>query len=121
MVARRCNMAKLAFTVARNDDHTPLSPFFGKASWLLIFDSSTSRNSYIPNRGWTSEWVCATALAYAVDGLTCAYIDEGALRRLTGAGVDVRLASCVPPVTELIAAFEHLPLAGGEGVALLGP
>ena len=88
-------MAKIAFTVARNEDDTPLSPFFGKARWILVVDPATGRISYIRNRCWTSAWVFATA--YAVDGLACAYIDSAALRRLTEAGIDVRLASCPRP------------------------
>jgi predicted Fe-Mo cluster-binding NifX family protein len=106
-------MPKFAFTVARNEDTTPLSPFFGKADWLLIVDPTTGRKSYIANRGWTSDWVCTTALAHAVDGLACAYIDTAALRRLTEAGVEVRLASCARPATELVDEFARLPLADG--------
>ena len=102
-------MAKIALTVSRNEDDTPLSPFFGKARWLLVVDSATGRKFYIRNRGWTSEWMCATTMALAIDGLVCAYIDGGALRRLTGRGIDVRLASCARPVTELTEAFERLP------------
>ena len=116
MFAFRSIMAKIAFTIARNEDDTPLSPFFGKARWLLVLDPATGWKSYIRNRGWTSEWMCATALAYAVDGLVCAYIDSAALCRLTEAGIDVRLASCARPVTELVAAFARLPPATEEAV-----
>ena len=86
-------MAEIAFTVARNQDDTSLSPFFGKARWILVVDPATGLKSYIRNRGRTSEWVRASALAYAVDGLACAYVANAALRRLTEAGVDMRLAS----------------------------
>ena len=110
-------MAKIAFTVARNEDDTPLSPFFGKARWILVVDPATGRKSYFRNRGWTSEWACATVLAYAVDGLVCAYIDSAALRRLTEAGIDVRLASCARPVNELVAAFAQLPPATEQAVS----
>ena len=114
-------MAKIAFTAARNEDDTPLSAFFGKARWLLVVDPETGQKSYIRNRCWTSEWVCATALACGVDALACAYIDSAALRRLTEAGIDVRLASCARPVTELVAAFARLPPATEQAVSLQAP
>ena len=110
-------MAKIAFTVARNHDDTPLSPFFGKARWILVLDPATGGKSYIRNRSWTSEWVCAAVLAHAVDGLACAYIDPAALRRLTVAGVDVRLAPCARPATELATVFARLPPAAAKAVS----
>ena len=85
-------MAKIALTVARNEDDTPLSPFFGKASWLLVVDPATGCKSYIRNRGWTSEWMCATALAYAVEGLGCAFVDRAALARLPRRSECLRVA-----------------------------
>ena len=104
-------MARLAFTVEQNDNDTPLSPVFGKAPWLLVIDSEAGQISYVRNVSWTSEWICTTALVHAVDVLACAYIDRTALRRLKDAGIDVRLASCSRPATELAAGIAGLPPA----------
>ena len=104
-------MPRIALTVhhARPDAH--LSPFFGKAQGLVILDPALSDRIYLPNAGWSADWVCATLLSSGVGRLICSYVDGRSMRRLGRAGIDVRLAPCSQPAVSLVDQFQRLPTA----------
>ncbi len=104
-------MPRIALTVhhARPDAH--LSPFFGKAQGLVVLDPALSERIYLPNAGWSADWVCATLLSSGVRRLICSYVDGRSMRRLGRAGIDVRLGPCSRPAESLVDRFRHLPAA----------
>jgi predicted Fe-Mo cluster-binding NifX family protein len=106
-----CAMPKVALTVHHNRLDAPLSPFFGKAQGLVILDPALPERTYLPNAGWSADWVCVTLLAHGVRHLICAYIDGRSMRRLERAGIDVRLAPCSRPAESLVDQFQSLRTA----------
>ncbi len=107
-------MPRIALTVhhARPDAH--LSPFFGKAQGLVVLDPALSERIYLPNAGWSADWVCATLLASGVRRLICSYVDGRSMRRLGRAGIDVRIAPCSQPAVSFVDQFQCLPTAADE-------
>lgn len=104
-------MPRVALTVHNASMDAPLSPFFGKAQGLVILAPAFPERTYLPNAGWNADWVCATILASGVRQLICSYIDGRSMRRLSRAGIDVRLAPCSRPAMSLVDQFQRLPTA----------
>lgn len=104
-------MPIVALTVHHARPDAPLSPFFGKAQGLVILDPALPERTYLPNAGWSADWVCVTLLASGVRQLICSYIDRRSMRRLGRANIDVRLAPCSRPAVSLVDQFQHLPAA----------
>ena len=71
--------------------------------------------AYIPNRGWTSEWVRGPRDEEKVARLICGFVDSRAHQRLAAAGVDKRLGPCVGSALTIIGRFEQLPKPGQSG------
>lgn len=102
-------MPRMALTVHSARPKAPLSPFFVKAQGLLFLDADLAEQAYLPNTGWSADWVCETILASGVRRLICSYIDACSMRRLDRAGIDVRLGPCSQPAVNLVDQFQHLP------------
>ncbi len=104
-------MPKVALVVHHARPDAPLSPFFGKAQGLVFIDPAFPERTYLPNVGWSADWVCATLLASGVRRLICSYVDDRSMRRLGRAGIDVRLAPCSQPAVSMVVQFQRLPTA----------
>lgn len=108
-------MARVALTVHSDHPDAPLSPFFGKAQGLVILDPTVPERAFLPNVGWSADWVCEALFASGVRRLICSYIDDRSMRRLDRAGIDVRLAPCSQPAKSLVDQFPRLKTAA-DGV-----
>jgi hypothetical protein len=107
----RSAVSRIALTVLGLRPDTPLSPFFGKARFVLLVDPETEALSFLTNRGWSSEWMRHAIAGTGAARLLCSYIDPASLAHLVNARIDVRLGPCSRPAMDLIGAFPTLPRA----------
>ena len=101
----------LAFILDRMDEAAPLSPFFAKARWLLVFDTTTGVATWIPNREASGPRLADRILEVGADPVVCGWIDRLSLARLRDAGVVVRLGQCTLPALSLAGSLAELPIA----------
>lgn len=104
-------MWTIALIVRSGAPKARLSPFFAKASGVMLVEPDSDDTRYIANDDGTSEGMCREILGHRVQRVVVGYIDAPAAHRLTKAGLDVRLGPCSLPVEDLIARFDELPRA----------
>ncbi|MDN2565560.1 hypothetical protein N1F89_04945 [Aquibium sp. A9E412] len=102
---------RLAVTVMTAAAGPTLCPFFGKCEALLLVEGPGGPTRYVANEARTAAALCRLVVRLRVGGLVCGFIPEPARRRLTSAGVDVRLGTPTLSVDALIACFCELPHA----------
>lgn len=83
-------MSKLAVLLDRMDESAPVSPFFAKARWLLVFEEETGVWVWLRNRDGDGEWLRQQVIRSGADVLVCGWIDAESSAALTAAGVLVR-------------------------------
>lgn len=108
-------MSRTALTVHGFRPDSPLSPFFGKARYVLIVDSGETPISFTQNRAWTQDWVCRTIAKADVERVICGFIDSDSLQLLQEASIDVRVGPCSIPAIHLLQEFTDLPRAEKPG------
>ena len=107
------DVSRTALTVHGFSPDSPLSPFFGKARYVLVVDSDDNPLSFTRNRTWTSNWVCSAIAEADVERLICGFIDDESLHQLQESSNDVRVGPCSRPAINLIWDFVELPCACG--------
>lgn len=108
-------MATLAFILDRMDEAAPLSPFFERARWLLVFETESGVATWIPNRGSSGARLADRIVNAGAGAVVCGWIDGHSLARLGNAGVTVRLGPCTRPALSLAQSLAELPLARRNG------
>lgn len=103
--------SRIAVTVMGLEAGPAPCPFFGKCDGIVVIDTVTGVRTFHRNPPRTPESLCDLILATGVDGLVCGFIAESEVRRLRGAGVDVRFGSGRCSVDELAARFSDFPEA----------
>jgi predicted Fe-Mo cluster-binding NifX family protein len=92
--------------------HEPiLSPFFAKCDGLLIVDLDAEARTFHANAKHTSQSICELILESGVTRLVCGFIAEPEKKKLSTAGIDVRVGSCQRSVEDLVNGFAKLPQA----------
>jgi predicted Fe-Mo cluster-binding NifX family protein len=109
----------IALLVAHAHGKTMLSPFFAKCEGILVIDPRATKHGFLANTERTKQSICDLILKSGVTRLVCGFISEPERDKLSAAGIDVRLGSCVCPVHDLAASFEMLPMAYPETTGAL--
>lgn len=105
---------RVGLTLLKNEDDSPLSPHFGTAKWLGIYDAATGTMHFERNTGLYGGFV-ADALARA--GCThavFAHIGGPALEHLRAHGIRAFWGEPGQPATELVARLERGELRAAE-------
>lgn len=102
---------RTAVIVAKLGTGPVLCPFFGKCDGVWTVEAGTGAVEFHANPQRTSDALCDLILAIHPARLICSFIGKREKRRLSGAGIDVRLASCAHPIEELVTGFEGLAAA----------
>jgi predicted Fe-Mo cluster-binding NifX family protein len=101
----------IAVLVMGSDGATTLCPFFGKCDGILLVDRGDGSHAFVPNDQRTAEALCDLIHKSGADHLVCGFIGEAEKRKLSAAGIDVRLGSCACSIDELTDGFYDLPKA----------
>lgn len=104
-------VVRIAIVVMDSASGPALCPFFNKCDGVLLVDGPNISREFHPNIGKTSEATCDLILGLRPDRVICGFIGAEEKRRLSGAGIDVRLGSCACPIEELAACCCSLPEA----------
>ena len=110
---------RIVLLVAHTHGKTMLSPFFAKCDGILVVDLRAAKHRFHANTERTKQSTCDLILKSGVTRLVCGFISEPERDKLSAAGIDVRLGSCVCPVDDLAAGFEMLPMAYPETAGAL--
>lgn len=95
--------------VARVEKRLILSPFFSKSEGVVVVDLTTNKRRFYSNPNRTAEATRDLILATGAKKLVCGYIGLGDHDALAAAGIDIRIGSCVQPMTVFISSFSTLP------------
>jgi predicted Fe-Mo cluster-binding NifX family protein len=80
-------MKKLGLTVLKETPDSPLSPHFGIAKWILIYEPETEGTTFVRNEGLTGKAVVDQLVRHGCTDAIFASIGDGALRHLDAAGI----------------------------------
>lgn len=80
-------MGKVGYTLLKNDLDSRLSPHFGTAKWLLIYDPGSGEATFVRNRELTGHWVVDTFVRYGCADAIFSSIGDGALAYLEDAKI----------------------------------
>jgi len=111
---------KYVLTVQSQKARTPLSPFFGRARWLMAVANDGRGLQMIPNRDLTARFVVDQIIRLTPQTVICGYIDPKSAALLLKAGIDLRLGPCSVPASELIQSAVTLPIPPFAGLAVPG-
>ncbi len=95
-------MSKTGFTILLKGNHSPLSPHFGKAKWLAVYDTVTLRTDFIRNAGLTGSAMCALLASSGCEEVIFSHIGPGALRQLKAANIAAWYGPEGVPVSDLL-------------------
>jgi len=93
-------MAKIGMTLSRESVEDPLAQHFGKAKWLLVWDSAGPAR-FIPNQGLNGRWVAEAFAAAGCSLVVASHLGSGALEHLRQAGIRVLEGAPEMPASEL--------------------
>lgn len=93
-------MAKIGMTLSRERLEDPLAQHFGKAKWLVVWDSAGGAQ-FIPNQGLNGRWVAETFAAAGCTLVVASHLGPGALAHLRAAGIRVLEGRPDAPALEL--------------------
>lgn len=100
-----------AIAVMRDGVDYALCPFFGKCDGVLFVEPVKANVAFLANPDRTPESLSDLVTDSAAKRLICGYIPDAERKKLSAAGIDVRLGSCASAVDELIVEFSNLPMA----------
>jgi len=101
----------VALLVMLVDGEMMLCPFFAKCDGVLVIDPDSGRSEFLARTRRTTEATCDLILRTGAHRLIFGFIPGAAARKLSAAGIDLRLGSCGCAVEELAACFDQLPAA----------
>jgi predicted Fe-Mo cluster-binding NifX family protein len=81
------SMGKVGFTLLRPDWQSPLSPHFGIATWMLIYDTRTDQKTFERNRLLMGKGVVEVFAHHNCKDAVFSNIGPGALEILRAAGI----------------------------------
>ena len=102
---------RIAIVVMKPAVSPALCAFFAKCDGVWTVDVGTGIVEFQENTQRTSAALCDLILAIGPGRLICGFIGENEKRRLTAAGIDIRLGSCACPLDDLVTGFEKLVAA----------
>jgi predicted Fe-Mo cluster-binding NifX family protein len=100
-------MTKVGMTLLRSDWQSSLSPHFGMAGWLLIYDANTGRRTFERNRQLFGKGVVDMFVQHRCTDAVFSNIGPGALEILRAAGIRAWYGSPDVPASQLIDRLEQ--------------
>jgi predicted Fe-Mo cluster-binding NifX family protein len=100
-------MSKVGMTLLRPDWQSPLSPHFGLATWLLIYDTETDQKNFERNRLLMGKGVVDVFAQHRCTDAVFSNIGPGALEILRAAGIRAWYGPADVPASELIDRLER--------------
>jgi predicted Fe-Mo cluster-binding NifX family protein len=95
-------MSKVGMTLLRPDWQSPLSPHFGLATWLLIYDTETDQKNFERNRLLMGKGVVDVFVQHRCTDAVFSSIGPGALEILRAAGIRAWYGPADVPASQLI-------------------
>jgi predicted Fe-Mo cluster-binding NifX family protein len=95
-------MKKVGMTLLRSDWQSPLSPHFGLATWLLIYDTETDQKTFERNRLLMGKGVVDVFAQHHCTDAVFSEIGPGALEILRAAGIRAWYGPPDVPAAQLI-------------------
>lgn len=104
-------MAKIGMTMPRQRAEDPLALHFGKAKWLMIYDTAGGTPQFIENTGLDGRWVAARFAKEGVTRVIAWRLGQGALVHLRAFGIKVLEGNKSTPASALAEAarLDKLP------------
>ncbi len=99
-------MGKIGCTVLLNQETSPLSPHFGKAKWVMVFDPQTGKSEFEQNHGLNGRAVVDILVRHQCSDVIFAEIGPGALNHLQQFGIKSWFGPQEVPAPELIQKFK---------------
>ena len=96
---------KIGMTLSRNKLEEPLAAHFGKAKWLLVYDTSGSFE-FFPNHGLNGRAVAETFRAAGCTEVIAAHLGAGAFNHLRQEGIRVRRGEDGVPAADLVRRYQ---------------
>jgi predicted Fe-Mo cluster-binding NifX family protein len=100
-------MRTVGMTLLRPDLQSPLSPHFGLATWLLIYDTQTEQKTFERNRLLMGKGVVDIFVQHRCTDAVFSNIGPGALEILRAAGIRAWYGPPDVPASQLIDRLEH--------------
>ena len=100
-------MSKVGMTLLRPDWQSPLSPHFGLATWLLIYDTETDQKNFERNRLLMGKGVVDVFAQHRCTDAIFSNIGPGALEILRAAGIRGWYGAADVPASELISRLKQ--------------
>ncbi len=114
-------MSKLGLTVLKKDNASHLSPHFGIAKWILIYDRDTGETSFARNEGLTGQAVVEVLVRHGCTDAVFSSIGNGALAHLNEAGIRGWYGPTDQTAVELAALLEQARLERAESASHVAP
>ncbi len=95
-------MSKVGMTLLRPDWQSPLSPHFGMAGWLLIYDAKNDQKNFERNRLLMGKGVVEVFFQHRCTDAIFSNIGPGALEILRAAGIRAWYGPADVPASQLI-------------------
>jgi predicted Fe-Mo cluster-binding NifX family protein len=95
-------MGKVGMTLLRPDWQSPLSPHFGMAGWLLIYDAKADQKNFQRNRLLMGKGVVDIFVQHRCTDAIFSNIGPGALEILRAAGIRAWYGPADVPASRLI-------------------
>lgn len=95
-------MTRVGMTLLRSDWQSPLSPHFGMAGWLLIYDANAGRRTFERNRRLFGKGVVDVFAQHRCTDAVFSSIGPGALEILRAAGIRAWYGPADVPASQLI-------------------
>jgi len=114
-------MNRLGLTVLKKDPDSSLSPHFGVAKWIMIYEPETGASSFIRNEGLTGKAVVDQLLRHECTDAVFTSIGDGALRHLDAAGIRGWYGPDDEPPAQLARLLEQGELRRAETASHLAP
>jgi len=99
-------MSKIGMTLLKESWDSPLSPHFGKAKWVLVYDTESEQQHFERNRGLNGRAVVDIMAAHGCTDAIFTHIGAGALRHLREAGMAGWYGAAGVPASEVLARWQ---------------
>jgi predicted Fe-Mo cluster-binding NifX family protein len=113
-------MSKIGLTVVKSEAESPLSPHFGMAGWVLIYDTETQQKIFERNRLLYGRGVVEILQRHRCTDAIFSSIGRGALEGLEAGGIRGWYAPEGVPVPELVKQLQEGKLTRAEEASSTG-
>ncbi len=107
-------MSRVAFATLLNREDSSLSPHFGMAKWILIYNDGNSRTTFEQNTALNGRAVVEIMVKHGCTDAVFTQIGPGAYRHLEQAGIRGWIGPAGTPVPQLLERLRRSELARAD-------